>query len=83
MLISGGNEIAEEALREGVARHAFGVPLDADDPAGAAGPFDSFDGAVGGMARDCKIFAGLVDGLVVRAIDLGFRLAEDFRSLLD
>src|SRR6266849_6565974 len=66
-----GNEFAEQALGKRIAKHAFGMPLDAHDPIGIAGPFDAFDRAVGRARSDAQILARRRDGLVMRAVDGG------------
>jgi hypothetical protein len=67
--LGSGNKFGEQRVRERIVWHAFRVPLHTDDPAGAALPFDGFDGAIGSMGRDGQVSSWLLDGLVMAAID--------------
>ena len=66
----GRDELLKQALREWIIRHAFRMPLDSHNPVGIAGPFHAFDDAIRGVGGDTKLFPGLVDGLVMAAIDM-------------
>src|SRR5450432_976499 len=64
------NKFGEQTLRQKIVGHALGMPLDADDPVCAADPLDALNGAIWGAGGDAEVFARLVDGLVVTAVDL-------------
>jgi len=51
------------------------MPLDADYPVRTARPLDALYCAIGGASGDAQVIAGLVNGLVVAAVDLARRCA--------
>jgi hypothetical protein len=67
----GSNELLKQALRERVIRHAFWMPLDTYNPVWTAGPFYGFNRAIRRMRGHAKIFAGLINSLMMAAVNGG------------
>src|SRR5258708_32152414 len=66
----GSDELLEQALRKRIVRHALWMPLDSYNPVGIAGPLDRLINAVGGLCCDAGFFPGLVDRLMMTAVDV-------------
>src|SRR6478609_9408340 len=73
MLTRRSHKGGKQSLGERVANHTLGVPLDADDPVGVAGPLNALNRAVGGICRDTEVLPRPVDRLVMAAVDCALR----------
>src|SRR6202011_3268986 len=73
-----GNEVPKQSFRKRISEHAFGMPLNTDDPVRIAGPFDGLDGAVRSMRGDLQAFSNTLDSLMVRAIHRRFNGSGNF-----
>src|SRR5712692_2716874 len=71
------DKLAEQALRKRVAEHTLGMPLNANYPIRVTGPLDPFDCSVAGTGGHSEVVTGLVNRLVMAAVDLCLgRLAQ-------
>src|ERR1700757_1039591 len=81
MITRRAHEIGKQPLGEPVANHAFGVPLNTNNPIGVAVPLDASDRAVRRLRGHTWVLPPPIHHLVVAAVDrAGARTVQDLHS---
>src|SRR5487761_377251 len=73
------HKITKKRLRECIIAHSLRMPLHPGYPVRIAGPFHRFDHAIRRKSRHAQISSRLANRLMMRAVDLRFESAGDFR----